>query len=32
MKAADAGRELSDMTIEEMDALWNEAKGSEKIE
>lgn len=31
MKAADAGRELSDMTLEEMDALWNEAKGSEKI-
>jgi tetrapyrrole methylase family protein/MazG family protein len=32
MKAADVGRELSDMTLEEMDALWNEAKGSEKIE
>jgi len=26
MKAADAGKSLSDMTIEEMDALWNEAK------
>ncbi|BCB95469.1 nucleoside triphosphate pyrophosphohydrolase [Dissulfurispira thermophila] len=26
MKAADAGRSLSDMTIDEMDVLWNEAK------
>ncbi len=26
MKAAEAGRELSDMTLEEMDALWEEAK------
>lgn len=26
MKAADAGRSLSDMTLEEMDALWDEAK------
>ncbi|MGD0282797.1 MAG: nucleoside triphosphate pyrophosphohydrolase [Dissulfurispiraceae bacterium] len=27
MKAASAGRKLSDMTLEEMDALWDEAKG-----
>ncbi|WP_333655196.1 nucleoside triphosphate pyrophosphohydrolase [Dissulfurispira sp.] len=26
MKAADAGKSLSDMTLEEMDALWDEAK------
>ncbi|MDI6728002.1 MAG: nucleoside triphosphate pyrophosphohydrolase [Thermodesulfovibrionales bacterium] len=26
MKAADAGKRLSDMTLEEMDALWDEAK------
>lgn len=26
MKAADAGKSLSDMTMEEMDALWEEAK------
>jgi tetrapyrrole methylase family protein/MazG family protein len=26
MKAADAGRHLSDMTLQEMDALWDEAK------
>jgi tetrapyrrole methylase family protein/MazG family protein len=26
MKAASAGRKLSDMTLEEMDALWDEAK------
>lgn len=26
MKAADAGRNLSDMTLEEMEVLWNEAK------
>jgi tetrapyrrole methylase family protein/MazG family protein len=26
MKAANAGRKLSDMTLEEMDALWDEAK------
>lgn len=26
MKAADAGKSLSDMTLEEMDALWEEAK------
>ncbi len=27
MKAASAGQKLSDMTLEEMDALWDEAKG-----
>ncbi len=27
MKAADSGKTLSDMTLEEMDALWEEAKG-----
>ena len=27
MKAADQGRKLSDMTMEEMDQLWEEAKG-----
>ena len=30
MKAADEGRRLSDMTLEEMDALWDEAKKGEK--
>jgi tetrapyrrole methylase family protein/MazG family protein len=30
MTAADEGRQLSDMTLEEMDALWNEAKKGEK--
>jgi tetrapyrrole methylase family protein/MazG family protein len=30
MKAADEGRQLSDMTLEEMDALWDEAKKGEK--
>lgn len=30
MKAANAGRQLSDMTLEEMDALWDEAKKGEK--
>ncbi len=29
MKAADQGRQLSDMTLEEMDALWDEAKKGE---
>lgn len=29
MKAAEQGRELSDMTLEEMDKLWDEAKGKE---
>ena len=29
MTAADEGRQLSDMTLEEMDALWNEAKKGE---
>jgi tetrapyrrole methylase family protein/MazG family protein len=28
MKAADAGKSLSEMTMEEMDALWDEAKNS----
>jgi len=27
MKAADSGKSLSEMTLEEMDALWEEAKG-----
>ena len=30
MKAADEGRTLSDMTIEEMDAFWDQAKKREK--
>jgi uncharacterized protein YabN with tetrapyrrole methylase and pyrophosphatase domain len=30
MKAADQGRQLSDMPLEEMDALWDEAKTGEK--
>ncbi len=30
MKAADIGKRLSDMTLEEMDELWEEAKGAEK--
>jgi tetrapyrrole methylase family protein/MazG family protein len=30
MKAADEGRQLSDMPLEEMDALWDEAKLGEK--
>lgn len=30
MKAAETGRRLSDMTLEEMDALWEEAKGKER--
>ncbi len=30
MQAADKGRQLSDMTLDEMDALWNEAKKDEK--
>jgi tetrapyrrole methylase family protein/MazG family protein len=30
MKAADEGRQLSDMPLEEMDALWDEAKKGEK--
>jgi tetrapyrrole methylase family protein/MazG family protein len=30
MKAADQGRQLSDMSLEEMDALWDEAKKGEK--
>lgn len=30
MTAADEGRQLSDMTLEEMDALWNEAKKGER--
>jgi tetrapyrrole methylase family protein/MazG family protein len=30
MKAAEAGRKLTDMTLEEMDALWEEAKRSGK--
>ena len=30
MKAAGEGRQLSDMSLEEMDALWNEAKTGEK--
>ncbi len=29
MKAAEQDRELSDMTLEEMDSLWDEAKGKE---
>jgi len=29
MKAAEQGRKLSDMTLEEMDKLWDEAKGRE---
>ncbi len=29
MKAAEQGRKLSDMTLDEMDKLWNEAKGKE---
>jgi tetrapyrrole methylase family protein/MazG family protein len=30
MKAAEQGRNLSDMTLEEMDALWDEAKENER--
>lgn len=30
MKAADEGRQLADMTLEEMDALWDEAKQGER--
>ncbi len=30
MKAADSGRRLSEMTLEEMDELWNEAKGKDR--
>lgn len=30
MKAADGGRRLTDMTLEEMDSLWDEAKKGEK--
>lgn len=30
MKASDEGRSLSDMTLDEMDALWDEAKRGEK--
>lgn len=30
MKAAELGKTLSGMSLEEMDALWNEAKGKEK--
>ncbi|MGO9378730.1 MAG: nucleoside triphosphate pyrophosphohydrolase [Dissulfurispiraceae bacterium] len=30
MKAADESRHLADMTLEEMDSLWNEAKKGEK--
>ena len=30
MKAAEEGRQLSDMTLEDMDALWDEAKKGEK--
>jgi uncharacterized protein YabN with tetrapyrrole methylase and pyrophosphatase domain len=29
MKAAEQGRQLSEMTLEEMDRLWEEAKGKE---
>ncbi len=29
MKASDKGLELRDMTLEEMDELWEEAKGDE---
>jgi tetrapyrrole methylase family protein/MazG family protein len=29
MKAAEQGRQLSEMTLEEMDKLWDEAKGKE---
>ena len=29
MRAADSGREFKDMSIEEMDGLWDEAKGEE---
>ena len=29
-KAKEQGRELKDMTLAEMDALWNEAKSSEQ--
>jgi uncharacterized protein YabN with tetrapyrrole methylase and pyrophosphatase domain len=29
MSAADAGVSLKDLTLEEMDALWDEAKGRE---
>jgi uncharacterized protein YabN with tetrapyrrole methylase and pyrophosphatase domain len=29
MKAEEAGRDLGGMTLEEMDALWDEAKGEE---
>jgi XTP/dITP diphosphohydrolase len=28
-RAKEQGKELKDMTLEEMDALWNEAKGKE---
>jgi len=27
MKAVESGKSLSEMTLEEMDALWDEAKG-----
>jgi uncharacterized protein YabN with tetrapyrrole methylase and pyrophosphatase domain len=30
MKAADKKRNLSDMTLKEMDALWDEAKDKER--
>ncbi len=30
MKAAEKGRHLSDMTLKEMDSLWDEAKAKEK--
>jgi tetrapyrrole methylase family protein/MazG family protein len=30
MKSAESGKSLSGMSLEEMDALWNEAKGKEK--
>jgi uncharacterized protein YabN with tetrapyrrole methylase and pyrophosphatase domain len=32
MKAAEEGRELSDMTLQEMDAMWDEAKGKERTD
>jgi len=31
IKAAESGKGLSEMTLEEMDALWDEAKGNERI-
>jgi len=30
MRAADSGRELKDMSLEEMDELWDEAKGAKR--